>query len=134
MSLPDLMKANDDYGEFQIYDLITYNDQYGGHEQRYTPGATFEGVLILNNSIRAQEAQKNGVTGVYTLTFDKTLRLPWHSVFKKIIRENGNIVATGSFYRVTTKDDNAPPKTATLKFRQVVCEEYTLPSENNQGV
>ena len=128
--LPELMKANDDYGEFQIFDYVSQNDGYGGMYFTYKAGAIFDAVLILNNSIQAQTAQKQGVTGVYTLTFSKTLRLPWHTVFQKIIRNGNEIIGTGSYYRVTTKDDNSPPKTASLKFRQVVCEEYKLPDEH----
>jgi len=129
MSLPDFIKGFDDYGEFQILDYTTVSDGYGGAvEPTYVPGATFMGALVLNNSIQAQTAQKQGVTGVYTLTFDKSMHLPWHTVFQKIIRdENGNKVSNGSIYRVTTKDDNAPPKSATLKFRQVTAEEWQLP-------
>lgn len=133
MSLPDLMKEFDDYGTFQIYDIVTSNDGYGGQlAEKYVPGGTFQGVLILNNSINAQSAQKQGVTGVYTLSIDKVLRLPWHTVFQKLILdENGAVIGRGSVYRVTTKDDNSPPKSAslTMQFRQVTCEEWKLPKE-----
>ena len=134
MSLPDLMKANDDYGTFQIYDYVTAQDDYGGFNPTYQVGAIFDGVLILNNSIQAQTAQKQGVTGVYTLTVDKSFRLPWHTVFQKVILDSeGNVTQKGSVYRVTTKDDNSPPKTASLHFRQVTVEEWKLPVNEATG-
>lgn len=133
MSLPDFMKDFDDYGTFQIFDYVTRNDGYGGQlVPTYIPGATFQGVLILNNSINAQSAQKQGVTGVYTLSIDKTMRLPWHTIFQKLILdEDGAVIGHGSVYRVTTKDDNSAPKSASLsmQFRQVICEEWKLPTE-----
>ena len=120
MALPDLMKENENYGQFQIYDLTTQNDGYGGYMSTYTPGATFDAVLVLDDSIQAQVAEKQGVTGVYTLTFDNALRLPWHTVFRKISGDG----LVGTFFRVTSKDDKVPPKGATLKFRNVNVEEY----------
>lgn len=143
MSLPDFLKGYDDYGSFQIIDSVTRNDGYGGFVPTYEYGGIIEGVLVLNNSINAQVAQKQGVTGVYTLSFDKTIRLPWHTIFQKVVlNKDGTIKQRGSVYRVTTKDDNSPPKTASLsmQFRQVTCEEWKLPTEleaiqggNNNG-
>lgn len=132
MSLPDFLKGYDDYGSFQILDLVTRSDGYGSYISKYEYGGIFEGVLVLNNSINAQIAQKQGVTGVYTLSFDKVMRIPWHTVFQKVvIDDNGTITQRGSVYRVTTKDDNSAPKTASkpMQFRQVTCEEWKLPTE-----
>ena len=125
MALPSLLKANENYGEFQIYDAITENDGYGGYKTTYTPGAVFEGVLVLDDSINAQIAGKQGVTGVYTLTVEKILRIPWHTVFRKISGEN----LVGNFFRVTGKDDKATPKSAGIDMRTVNVEEYELPGD-----
>ena len=120
MGFPDLIKANENYGEYQIWNVAIVNDDYGGYNNIWTAGATFEGVLVLNDSIDAQTAEKQGVKGLYRLTFDKALHLPWHTVF--------NRKGTNSFYRVTSRDENATPSSSTLDMRQVNAEEYTLPN------
>lgn len=120
MSLPSLLQASENFGKFQIYDLTTQNDGYGGYATSYTPGATFDGVLVLDNSINAQVAQKEGVTGVYTLTVDKIIRLPWHTVFKKISGEN----LVGTFFRVTDRDDKSTPNGSSIVMRTMNVEEY----------
>ena len=118
--LPSLMQANENYGKFQIYNMSTQNDGYGGYSTSYEAGATFDGVLVLDDSLQAQVAEKQGVTGVYTLTYDKVLHLPWHTVFKKISGEK----LVGTYFRVTSKDENATPATSTLNLRNVKCEEF----------
>lgn len=145
MSLPSFLEVFDDYGTFQIYDVTTGGgDGYGGNiKPTYTPGGMFKGVLVLNNSVNAQIAQKQGVTGVYTLSFGKELRLAWHTVFQKVILDkDGKVIQRGSVYRVTTKDDNSAPNTAStaMQFRQVTAEEWKIPTEleviqggNNNG-
>lgn len=128
MGLPDLLQANENYGTFQIWDLTTQNDGYGGFIQAYVPGATFVGVLVLDDSINAQIAESQGVTGVYTLTFEKALHLPWHTVFKKISGEKLN----GMYFRVTSKDENATPGTTRLDLKYVKAEEF-VPAEVSDG-
>lgn len=120
MSFPDLLKANENYGEYQIWNVAIVDDGYGGYRDDWTAGATFEGVLVLDDSINAQIAEQQGVKGLYTLTFDKALHLPWHTVF--------NRKGTNSFYRVTSRDENATPSSSMLDMRTVKCEEYEIPS------
>ena len=127
MSFPDLLKANENYGIYQIWDKTTQNDGYGGYMDVYVPGATFEGVLVLDDSLNAQAAEKQGVTGIYTLTFGKPLHLPWHTVFK---REDESFT---TFYRVTSKDEMATPSTSRLDMRTVKAEEFVIPSGGGNG-
>ena len=116
MSMPDLLKANENYGMYQIWYSTIQDDGYGGYAEVYVPGATFEGVLVLNDSINAQVAEQQGVTGIYTLTFDKALRLPWHTIFQK--------KDTDRYYRVTSKDESSTPSVSGMDMRQVKAEEY----------
>lgn len=118
--LPSLMQDNENYGKFQIFNAITQNDGYGGYITTYEPGATFDAVLVLDDSLQAQVAEKQGVTGVYTLTYEKALNLPWHTVIKKISGEK----LVGMYFRVTSKDENATPKSSSLNLRNVNCEEF----------
>ena len=129
MALPDLMKANENYGHFQIYNLITQNDGYGGYVSTYVPGAIFEGVLVLDDSINARIAEKQGVTGLYQMTFGKELSLPWHTVVKKIDGEK----LVGTFFRVTSKDESATPSSTPLNLRKVIMEEYVPSGEIENG-
>ena len=78
--IPELMKTAEGYGFFCIMNKSTEKDGYGGYIDTYTFGAKFEAVLTLNDSINAQAAMAQGVTGVYKLTYEKALRLPWHTV------------------------------------------------------
>lgn len=123
--LPKLMQASEGYGTFNVLNFTIVDDPLGGYSKSYSIGATFEGVLTLDDSINAQLAEKNGVTGVYTLTTDKEFRLPWHTVFC----EDGN---TNKAYRVTTKDENSTPNTTPLNLRQVRAEEYDI-SKDTEG-
>lgn len=122
--LPSLMQENENYGKFQIFNAITQNDGYGGYVTTYEPGATFDAVLVLDDSLQAQVAEKQGVTGVYTLTYEKALSLPWHTVIKKISGEK----LVGMYFRVTSKDENATPKSSSLNLRKAQCEEFVLTS------
>lgn len=126
--LPSLMQENENYGKFQIFNAFTQNDGYGGYVTTYEPGATFDAVLVLDDSLQAQVAEKQGVTGVYTLTYEKTLSLPWHTVIKKISGEK----LVGMYFRVTSKDENATPKSSSLNLRKAQCEEF-VPTSGGAG-
>ncbi len=121
MSLPYFLTTQEGYKNFQIMNHVTVDDKYGGYIDTYTPGATFDAVLKLDDSIRAQQAQAQGVQGIYTLTYDKTLRLPWHTVFREVDEPSKT-------YRVTSKDENSTPSVSPLDLRQVKAEEWEIPS------
>ena len=123
--IPDLMKATENYGYFRIMDKSTREDGYGGYADVYSVGARFEGVLFLNDSIEAQIAMSQGVKGVYTLSYDKALRLPWHTVFCKDDDRS-------KVYRVTSKDESSTPSTSNIHIRSVNCEEWEIP-KNGQS-
>lgn len=117
--IPVLMQNSEGYGQFTILDKITRNDGYGGTVDTYEDGADFYGVMVLDDSINAQKAESEGVTGVYTLNYDKALRLPWHTVLRG---------ADGRTYRVTSRDEKSTPSSSPLNLRQVKCEEWELPA------
>lgn len=100
---------------------ITENDGYGGYITTYVDGAEFEAAIVLENSLQARIAEKQGVTALYTITTEKSLNLQFHDVFKRI--------SDGKIFRVTSDgDDNKTPASAGLNMRQVSAEEYTLPT------
>lgn len=97
-------------------------DGYGGYISRYVEGASFECAIVVNNSIEAKLAEKQGVTSLYTVTTSKSLTLEYHDVFKRN--------RDGKIFRVTSDgDDLATPSSAGLDMRQVSAEEWRLPNE-----
>ena len=120
MSLPSFLTEFEGYGEYSIVNLVYTDDGYGGQAYEWAATFSFEGVLTLDDSINTQLAEKQGVKGVYTMTFAKPTRLPWHTVICK-----GNDLT--KCYRVTSKDEKSTPTSATLDMRVVRCEEYELP-------
>lgn len=126
MSLPIFLKSFEGFGVFELMDPVTASDGYGGYHSTYRPGARFEAVLTLDDSIQAQTAEAEGVTGVYTVTYDKALHLPWHTVFRKADKPS-------EVFRVTSKDERSTPGTTSIDMRQVTAEEWTLTGGMSDG-
>lgn len=103
-----------------MLDRITAADGYGGYETIYVEGAPFDAAIVLDNSMQARAAEKQGVTALYTVTTVKALNLQYHDVFKRK-RDN-------KIFRVTSDgDDKRTPASASLNMRQVSAEEWALP-------
>ena len=104
-----------------MLDKQTIADGYGGYITQYVDGAEFTAAIVLDNSMQARVAEKQGVTGLYTVTTGKALNLQYHDAFR---RERD-----GKIFRVTSDgDDKATPASATLNMRQVSAEEWSLPT------
>lgn len=117
---PDLMKSDEGFKTFRVLNESIEDDGYGGTISVYRRGATFEAVLNLDDSLNAQIAQAQGVKGVYTLTCEKSLNLPWRTVFCVADDET-------NAFRVTTKEfGNATPGVSALNLRQVNAEDFEL--------
>lgn len=119
MSLPGLL---DDYMENCVMiDKTTVSDGRGGYDTVYVDGATFKAAFRLDDSIQAKIAERQGVTGIYSVTTQKSINLQYHDIFRRS--------SDGKVFRVTSDgDDKKTPVSATLNMRQVSAEEYTLPS------
>lgn len=92
-------------------------DGEGGDETKWQEGASFEAAIVLDTSIEARRAEKEGVTSVYTVTAQKSVSLPYHAVFKR--EEDGKT------FRVTS-DSKQTPAGAGLDMMQVTAEEWML--------
>lgn len=102
-----------------MYDKRTVPDGYGGYSTEWVEGAPFDAAIVLDSSIEAKVAEKQGVTGLYTVTTSKALNLQYHDVFKRL--------KDGKIFRVTSDgDDKHTPASATLNMRQVSAEEWSL--------
>lgn len=103
-------------------DKITVADGYGGVKPVWREGAEFQAAFVLDSSLQARVAEKQGVAGLYTITTGKEINLQFHDI---VIRDRD-----GKIFRVTTKgDDKKTPASASLNMRQVSAEEWELTGE-----
>lgn len=104
-----------------ILNKTTSADGYGGYVVNWQDGAQFNAAIVLDTSIEARTAEKQGVTSLYTVTTGKAMNLQYHDVF----RRNRD----SKIFRVTSDgDDKRTPASATLNMRQVTAEEWSLPN------
>lgn len=104
-----------------MIDKTSVSDGRGGFDYVFVDGAEFQAAIILDSSIQAKIAEQQGVTGIYTVTTQKSINLQYHDIFKRS--------SDSKVFRVTSDgDDKKTPVSATLNMRQVSAEEYTLPS------
>lgn len=107
-----------------MLDKTTIADGYGGYKSVYVEGAEFKSAIVLDNSMQARQAEKAGVTALYTITTSRALNLQYHDVFKRI--------SDDKIFRVTSDgDDKKTPRSASLDMRQVSAEEWELPHDTN---
>ena len=105
----------------RIMDRQTSDDGYGGYNQVYVEGARIDAAIVLDSSMQARVAEKQGVTALYTITTKRNVNLQYHDVIK---RERD-----GKVFRVTSDgDDKYTPKSSTLDMRQVSAEEWVIPN------
>lgn len=104
-----------------LMDERTVPDGYGGVDSSWVDGAEFNAAIVLNNSLEARIAEKQGVTNLYTITTRKNINLQYHKVFRR--------VSDGKIFRVTSDgDDNKTPASAGLNMRNVSAEEWEIPN------
>lgn len=110
-----------------LLDKRTTADGYGGYVvTEWVEGAVFKAAVVIDTSMQARTAEKQGVTALYTITTEKAINLQYHDVFKRL--------SDGKIFRVTSDgDDKKTPESASLNMRQVSAEEYTLTGEITSG-
>lgn len=115
MSLIESLKV-----ECVLLERIRKPDGEGGFITTWKDGPQFMAVIVHNQSLQAQVAEKQGVTSLYNVTVDKNVPLEFHDVFRR--------VSDGQIFRVTTDSkDVQTPKQASFSFAQVKAEEWRLP-------
>lgn len=116
------MLLNEAMENCTMIDSLTTSDGYGGVKTTWQDGASFQCAVVLDTSMESRIAQKQGVTGVYTVTTRRNINLQYHNVFR---RERD-----GKIFRVTSDgDDKKTPMSAGLDMRQVIAEEWEIPNE-----
>lgn len=109
-----------------MLDKRTEADGYGGYTTSWVEGAEFQAAIVLDTSMQARIAEKQGVTALYTITTNKAFNLQYHDVFKRL--------SDGKIFRVTSDgDDKKTPVSASLNMRQVSAEEWVLNDGQNTG-
>lgn len=105
-----------------MLDKRTVDGSMGGYDTTWVDGASFDAAIVLDSSMQARIAEKQGVTGLYTIITSKVINLQYHDVFRR--NEDGKI------FRVTSDgDDDKTPESASLDMRAVTAEEWELPHE-----
>lgn len=94
-------------------------DGLGGWKTEWVDGASFKAAIKKDNTLQARQAEKDGLTEVYTITVAREVPLDFHDVIKRL--EDGQI------FRVTSKPkDNQSPEFSTINFGQVSAETWAL--------
>lgn len=109
-------------GQYVVLNRNLTSDGLGGQEYTIVEGLSFEGVLILNTSIEGQIAQKQGVTGIYTFAYPKSLNIPPKTILRR--------VKDGKIFRATDIDGVPTPDMSTLDMKVTRLEDYTLPAND----
>ena len=85
----------------------------------FVQGAAVSVALYCDQSIEAQKALAQGVTGIYTLNFDKSLTLAYDEYLKRA-KDN-------TYFRITSRPaDNESPSVTTLNRRIATAERTEL--------
>lgn len=104
-----------------LMDKQTREDGYGGFIVTWVDGARFDCAIVLDTSMEARTAEKQGVTALYTVTTPKNINLQYHDVMRRL--------SDGKIFRITSDgDDKHTPASAGLNMRQVAAEEWELPN------
>ena len=97
------------------------NDGQGGYVREWLDGAEFPAAIVVDQTMNARTAEKDGVTSVYTVTVDASLPIEWHTVFRRL--------SDGAVFRVTSHpEEKVTPLEASFAFKQCTAERWVLPS------
>lgn len=112
MSLIDDFKV-----ECTILERRRVPDGEGGWTTSWENGMAFQAAIVLDNSIAARIAGKDGLSNTYNVTVDRNLPLEFHDAFKRN--------SDGQTFRVTSNaDDRMAPDVSTFDFQTVTAEEW----------
>lgn len=94
-------------------------DGEGGFLTEWVESVEFKAAITFDTSIESRIAEKQGVTSRYTVTTNKSAKLSYHDVIKRL--------SDDKIFRITSDgDDKQTPKSASFQFLQVTAEEWWL--------
>jgi hypothetical protein len=95
------------------------DDGQGGRTRTFVQGAAVSVALYCDQSLEAQKAMAQGVKGIYTLNFAKTITLAYDEYLKRA-KDN-------TYFRITSRPaDNESPSVTTLNRRTAKAERTEL--------
>ena len=119
--IPDLISELNEYQEYEVLNKAIVDDGEGGQITVWTAGLKFMAAVTLDDTTEMLIAKAQGIKGAYSVTTSRSVRLPYHTVFRR--------VSDGKIYRIVTDDEFAPPATSSLDIRGNRAEEFVLPDE-----
>lgn len=95
------------------------DDDYGGYEETWTVGASFDATIIKNSSTEAIVAEKQGVAEIFTVVTNKQFKLSYNDVFRR--------VSDNQVFRVTSNGkDSEAPSASTVPISKVTAEKWVI--------
>lgn len=94
-------------------------DGEGGFITDWIESVIFQAAITFDTSMESRIGEKQGVSSRYTVTTNKSAKLDYHDVIKRL--------SDGKVFRITSDgDDKQTPKSASFQFLQVTAEEWVL--------
>lgn len=94
-------------------------DGEGGFITDWIESVIFQAAITFDTSMESRIAEKQGVSSRYTVTTNKSAKLDYHDIIKRL--------SDGKIFRITSDgDDKQTPKSASFQFLQVTAEEWVL--------
>ena len=94
-------------------------DGEGGFITNWVESVIFQAAITFDTSMESRIGEKQGVSSRYTVTTNKSAKLDYHDVVKRL--------SDGKVFRITSDgDDKQTPKSASFQFFQVTAEEWVL--------
>ena len=95
------------------------SDGEGGFIVDWVDGVVFKAAIAFDASMQSRIGEKQGVTSRYTVITQKSAKLEYHDVIRRL--------NDGKIFRVTSDgDDKQTPESSDLNVLQVTAEEWWL--------
>ena len=105
--------------DFVFMEKVRTPDGLGGWTTAWSTGTSFKASVRKDNSLEAREAERSGLTEVYTITVYRDVPIEYHDVIKR--------TGDGQTFRITSNiTDNKSPTFSSINFGQVSAERWTL--------
>lgn len=105
--------------KFVLMEKTRTADGLGGWTTVWSDGTEFDAAIKKDDTLQAREAEKAGVTELYTVTVRRENPLDYHDVIKRL--------SDGQTFRVTSNiTDNTSPTFSGINFGQVSAERWRL--------
>ena len=121
MALSPMMESM--ASECVVMDPKSVPDGEGGFFTGYSEGADFKTYPALDTSIQARQAEKQGVTSIYTVLIPQNVPLKVGDIYRD--------KTIDAYFRVTSNpEEKQTPGTSALNLKSFSAERTELPSQN----